>query len=396
MDTRLKPFNVARLSKALAPKKTKIGKAPVVPKAPKAPPKAKVPKPAPLPKPSKSNSIKVTKAKIVKSKAKMKPAKYMKMVAVKVKNGPKYALHKMVPQSLLVDANRLVVMRPTNQFFPIDSVFEERTLPDADNSEDALFEKQLRDVLSNILIKGTGFPPLMPQRHFTWLLVARRESGKSNLLNNIIKGGLVTYRVDARTEKLIKSKDQFFKKKILFAPTAGLDKSLDATSFDEIYRTKAEIENVIKEFVKNKARVPTLFVGDDVQGWCSHEANSIISWFATVNRHYGASLIISVQNLKQGLSPSIRNNLSDFTNFRIALESERRKMQDDIGADFITHYNMIDWNTQYQYMHMKVTKGPTLWYFQGVTPETIAHHEANISRLLDPSYATKWKLIGKG
>lgn len=365
----------------------RIARTPRTAKLPKATPKASV-------RTAKPKQPKTPKAPVPKVKN-VKP-KIFKPTTTKLKNGPKYALHKMVPQNLLVESTRLAVLRPTQAFHPISAALQERPVADPSEQEEKKFDKQLLSVINDVVKMGTGFAPLLPQRHFTCLLVARRESGKSNLINDLMKDGFITRRIHPQTNKVIVSAHQFFQQKILFSPTAGLDKSLDASSFDSIYRTKEDMERVIQAHVNNPRRKPTLFVGDDVQGWCSYEANSILSWFATVNRHYDASLLISVQNLKQGLSPTIRNNCSHFINFRIALESERRKMQEDIGADFMKHYDMIDWDVMFQYMVMVVTKGPTLWYFQGVTPQTIECKAKNVFSLLTPDHSTKWKLIGKG
>lgn len=259
--------------------------------------------------------------------------------------------------------------------------------PDEERQE-RLFQERVRSTILNIFNRGTGFGPLMPQGHFTWLIVARRMSGKSTLLNSLMKKHWVSMRVD-ENGNLIKSKDQFFKKKILCSPTAGRDKSLDASEFDLVYTTREEMEAVIQAIRDGPSNGSNnLLVLDDVQSWVDHSANSLVSWFATVNRHYGWSMAISVQNLRQGLSPSIRNNLSEFTTFKIPLAQERLKIQQDIGTNFMQAYDMVDWTKKYQYMHMKITKGPTTWYFQGVNDE-----DTSWGSLLMEDVNLQWKLL---
>lgn len=259
--------------------------------------------------------------------------------------------------------------------------------PDEERQE-RLFQERVRSTILSIYDRGTGFGPLMPQSNFTWLIVARRMSGKSTLLNSLMKKHWVSMRV--QDGELVKSKDQFFKKKILCSPTAGRDKSLDASEFDLVYTTREEMEGVIQAIRDGPSNGSNnLLVLDDVQSWVDHSANSLVSWFATVNRHYGWSMAISVQNLRQGLSPSIRNNLSEFTTFKIPLAIERLKIQQDIGTNFIDAYNLVDWEKKYQYMHMKITKGPTTWYFQGV------NQEESWNSLLSENVNLQWKLLAR-
>ena len=257
--------------------------------------------------------------------------------------------------------------------------------------EERRFQHKVRETLLDIYDRGTGFGPLMPQGHFTHLLVARRFSGKSTFLNAMMKAHWVSMRV-RKDGTLQKSEDQFFKIKVLCSPTAGKDKSLDHNEFTHVFTKREEMEALIQKIQDNPDKSQNgLLVLDDVQEWVNYQAHSLISWFCTVNRHYGWSVAISVQNLKQGLSPSIRNNLSQLTTFRIPLAAERKKIEEEIGSHFMQMYDMVDWSIKYQYCHLHITKGPTLWYFQGISKKPKNDNKS----LLTPNFNFSWKFIAR-
>lgn len=310
----------------------------------------------------------------------------------KVNKANRFTLHKLMPGHEAIDKLKLLTRFTERGHLETGRIDDDGDIfklhePSKDR-EEKLFQQKARSALLDIYDIGTGFGPTMPQSHFTWLIVARRFSGKSTLINSLIKKHLVSMRV--KDDKLVKSQLQFFKKKILCSPTAGKDKSLDSSEFDHIYKTKEQMEELIATIKNAGSANGMLIVLDDVQTWIDAQSNSLLSWFATVNRHYGCSLIISVQNLKQGISPSIRNNCSEFTTFKIANAGERLKIQQEIGANYIQMYDMVNWDTEYQYLHMKITKGPTMWFFQGIGDES-----KKPRGIMKPNYSLSWKFLGK-
>ena len=271
-----------------------------------------------------------------------------------------------------------------------DEVFQNRGVSkDVDAEEELIVQtrKQYEEFVDSSFKMGTGFGPTMPQAHFTWVMIARRFSGKSTLLNCLVKRHFVTKRI--KNDELVVSDLPFFSQIIFASPTAGLDKTIDLSDMSKIIKTKDEMCNWILDRMQNPNGVSTLLILDDVQRWFDYSANSVMDQFATVNRHFQVSIIISAQNLRQALSPSLRNNWTDFTTFCIPLEVERKKMQEDIGSDFNKFYDMVDWDIPHQYMHIKITSGPVLWYFQGLSEKQELTYLEKTN-----GYPFRWKLLG--
>lgn len=225
--------------------------------------------------------------------------------------------------------------------------------------------------LKQVNKRNTGFSVAWPQDHFSMVVVARRYSGKSTLIDKLVKEHLVSKRMDWNTRRLVHSDIQFFERKILFSPTAHRDTSLEADSFDEVYTRQEDLEVFIARY-KNAdegAQFPsTLIVMDDVSTWLDSQSHSLLHWFITVNRHYQCSIITVAHNLKNA-APSIRNNASEWILFRCKLDEEKKKIGEAFGTSFDIFYDQVDWSIDYNFLYMTLRKGPVTWFFEGRTKE---------------------------
>lgn len=225
-----------------------------------------------------------------------------------------------------------------------------------------------------------------PQSHFTMGCIASRFSGKSVLIDKLCSYHLVSRRFDLEKQKLVRSRKQFFERKILFAPTAFQDESLNHRVFDEVYTTRLDLEKFLAQYYRlppdKKSDLPsTLIVLDDVHRWLNHEAHSMMDWFVTSNRHYNCSIIAIAQNVKS-FAPSMRNNFSDLIMFRCRLDEERKKITAAFGTNFDSYYNIIDWNKKYNFIYMSIRKGPITWIFEGNPVkhrEDLMFHERDVT-----------------
>ena len=213
----------------------------------------------------------------------------------------------------------------------------------------------------------TGFSALWPQSHFSMLICARRYSGKSTLVSKCVKEQWVSWRMDWQTRKLVRSENQFFKKKILISPTAYRDSSIDISSFDEVYTSKQDFEDLMQKYKDARPGQEfesTLIVLDDIHTWLHFNTKSMIHWFITVNRHYDCSLAFLTHNIK-GSAPVIRNNASEYVVFRVAVEEELKRMEEAFGAKFEEFYNMVDWSKPFNFLYMTLRLGPKTYFYEG-------------------------------
>jgi len=185
--------------------------------------------------------------------------------------------------------------------------------------------------------------------HFTWLIPAKRFSGKSVLIQDLVKNRLVSRDPDGKVSKI-----QFFQKRILISPTAHLDQSLDAELFDEVITGdesladggRGMINDRIREIMMKqklgKQRKSMLLVMDDIMGMLGNTTADLINRFSSKNRHYEVSLLIAGQTFKM-FSPTLRTNTSHWCIFRVLNREERRKMFEELEG-MRQFYDKVDWD----------------------------------------------------
>lgn len=222
--------------------------------------------------------------------------------------------------------------------------------------------------LKKMIERCTGFSAVWPQDHFSMVVCARRRSGKTTFMDKLVKEHLVSYRMDHSNggHTLVRSKNQFFKKRILVSPTAFKEHGMDTSSFDEIFTSGAELNNFLVKYKNNPKEEfeNTLLVLDDTHSWLDHHSGSLILWFITVNRHYNCSVIAATHNIRS-LAPVIRNNASEWVLFRTRLDEELHKIQEAFGTSFEEHYNEVNWSEPFNFLYMTLRDGPTTWFFEG-------------------------------
>ena len=232
----------------------------------------------------------------------------------------------------------------------------------------ALFELFYTN-LNHLMTFNTGFSIPWPQSHFTWMMPSRRMSGKTTIVMKLLETHLRTRRYDLEAEKLVVSKKQFFDEILLFSPTAQRqDATINKRLFTRLIATQQEAEAELAKY-KNatpKEKFPSrLLVFDDCHSWFTHQAHSLMEWFVTANRHYNCSLIFLEQQF-HGVNPTIRNNLSEVTVFRVALQTELKAIEMGFGTRFMEFYDQVDWSKSYNFLHMTLRKGPKVVFYEGI------------------------------
>ena len=296
----------------------------------------------------------------------------------------------LIKPPTIVKSDRCEIIVPescaTGSDMTLEKIFKEKQL---------LIEymQQLRRVNK----RNTGFSIAWPQEHFSMLVVARRFSGKSTLIDKLVKEHLVSKRMDWDSKRLMRSELQFFERKVLFAPTARRDTSLDCTPFDEVYTTQADLEEFVAKYRhadENSEFKSTLIVMDDVHTWLDYKSNSAIHWFITVNRHYKCSIIIVAHNIG-GVAPSIRNNASEWILFRCKMDEELKKISEAFGTQFDDYYNRVDWSVDYNFLYMTLRRGPVTLFFEGRPKEGIPKDDMKKLSFNEQDVTIKMKYLGK-
>lgn len=197
--------------------------------------------------------------------------------------------------------------------------------------------------------------------HFTWVIPAKRRSGKTRLLRRLLKRDLVCK--SPITGKKRSRKKQFFQRRILVSPTSHLDKEVDRSLYDEVYDKKRDLLRLLRKFTRNKEENEnTLLVLDDVIGIVDHDSNAKINQFASRNRHYNVSLLIATQTYKS-VHPTLRINVSQWCFFRVLNKGEKKKIRDEIDG-YEQFEGAIPWKSRkFSFLYLVDMDGPrTLAY----------------------------------
>lgn len=213
--------------------------------------------------------------------------------------------------------------------------------------------------------RETGWNPIFGNGHFTWVFTAKRLSGKTTLLMKLIKEDLVTYGRTQSGKRIPVHKDrQFFQRKIFISPTALLDDTVERELFDEVYSTGGDVNAVIQRLEAGGEDNPhTLLVVDDIIGLINIYGDSAINRFATRNRHFHVSLILSCQVYLGTISPVVRVNTSHRIFFKVVNLKEREKIEKEVYA-FEKYYSMIDWKIKFNFMYIVELEGPRTLFFE--------------------------------
>lgn len=270
----------------------------------------------------------------------------------------------------------------------------------ADRMSQMMNEKKLTvqylNQLKLVVKRNTGFSVAWPQDHFSMVVVARRLSGKSTLINKLVQEHLVSKRMDIPSRRLVKSDVQFFTRRVLFKPTAYRDASLDISPFDDVFTTQTELESFISKYKAAKDDddfESTLVVMDDVSTWLDSQSHSLVHWFITVNRHFNCSIITVAHNIKNS-SPSIRNNASEWILFRCKLDEEKKKIEEAFGTSFEEYYDSVDWSVDYNFLYMTLRKGPVTWFFEGRPKEGLPK-TTRVMNFNEQDVSVNMKYLGK-
>jgi hypothetical protein len=211
----------------------------------------------------------------------------------------------------------------------------------------------------------TGWNPIFGNGHFTWVFTAKRLSGKTTLLMELIGKHLVTLGKTQSGKKMPVHKDrQFFQRRIFISPTAHLDNNVNKELFDEVYSTGGDVNTVIMRLEAGGENNPhTLLVIDDIIGLVNIHESSAINRFASRNRHYHVSLILSCQIYLGTISPAVRVNTSHRVFFKIVNLKEREKIEKEV-YQFEKYYGMIDWKTKFNFIYIVELEGPRTLFFE--------------------------------
>lgn len=227
-----------------------------------------------------------------------------------------------------------------------------------------------------------GFNPEMlpdPREGFMLGLVARRGSGKSFLIYNLLK-------------KFYKGCfDQIY----IFNPSYGNDMTLSPESLDlpeECFFDKIDpdfIQSVINKQVKQKKDYDNgdlrkkhldrvLFVFDDCisdPNFCSNKNTNILNTLAFKGRHFRTSTIVAVQ-IYNGLSKRFRVNVPNFIFFKTENQKERKAIIEEqgSGANEKKFEELFDYATADEY---------DFFFVYGTCPNKQMKYRRNIDNILE-------------
>ena len=185
------------------------------------------------------------------------------------------------------------------------------------------------DELAKSLVKiNDKIPEPLPKASFAMLILAQRNSGKTNLLINMLLQG---YK-------------GIFNNDFVFSPTVESDAKWSAiniseeqkfTEYDDEY-----LQSIIdfQELPENKKKF-ALVIFDDAVGLFGR--NSLIANFLTRARWYRISIIFSIQYTK-AISPLMRNNLTSVIIIGNMIKREElKKMGDILDPNFDIYYKQL-------------------------------------------------------
>ena len=189
-------------------------------------------------------------------------------------------------------------------------------------------------------------PEPLPPHAFLMGIVAPPRSGKSNLLMTVI-GASHMYGRDYFDEIYYFSPSQKFDETTRHL-LPKLDNVIQIDDMDQLERADVLVRSIMMQQAKEdlEERPNILMIFDDLAGML--EKNKTLQKLCTKYRHFGISIIISLQQFKS-IPVMIRNSLTCFLMFNIPSSKEFEKISDEILNRFPNGQELARDATQKRY-----------------------------------------------
>ena len=189
-------------------------------------------------------------------------------------------------------------------------------------------------------------PEPLPPHAFLMGIVAPPRSGKSNLLMTVI-GASHMYGRDYFDEIYYFSPSQKFDETTRHL-LPKLDNVIQIDDMDQLERADVLVRSIMMQQAKEdlEERPNILMIFDDLAGML--EKNKTLQKLCTKYRHFGISIIISLQQFKS-IPVMIRNSLTCFLMFNIPSSKEFEKISDEILDRFPNGQELARDATQKRY-----------------------------------------------
>lgn len=194
-------------------------------------------------------------------------------------------------------------------------------------------------------------PEPLPKVSFAMLILAQRQSGKTNLIINMLLQGYKSV----------------FHNVFVFSPTCHSDVKYNAIKLDDEKKfteyTDEYFQSIIdyQEMEENKNKFALVILDDCVGMW---NRNSLINSFITKARWYRISLIFSVQYTKS-ISPIIRNNITSCIIIGNQVKKEElKKIEEILPENFEKYYKQLKHNdvSKYNFIYINWERTPTTMF----------------------------------
>jgi hypothetical protein len=195
-------------------------------------------------------------------------------------------------------------------------------------------------------MKPETAPEPLPGACFLWGVTSPPRSGKSNMLMSII-GASHMYGRDYFDEIYMFSPSQKFDNTTRHV-LPKLENVIQIDNPDTLENADVLVKAIMKQQSEGdiEERPKILLIFDDMAG--TLEKNKALQKLCTKYRHYGISIIVSVQQYKS-IPVMIRNSMTCFTHFHIPNEKEYVKMNEEIHDRFPNGSELARMATQKRY-----------------------------------------------
>jgi hypothetical protein len=198
-------------------------------------------------------------------------------------------------------------------------------------------------------------PEPLPPHAFLWGVVAPPRSGKSNMLMSLI-GANHMYGRKYFSEIYYFSPSQNFDNTTRFV-LPKLDNVIQIDDMDQLENADILVKQIMvnqaKEDLEDRPKILMIF--DDMAG--TLEKNKTLQKLCTKYRHFGISIIVSVQQFKS-IPVMIRNSMTCFTMFNIPSSKEFEKISDEILDRFPNGQELARFATtkRYEFCFINIEK----------------------------------------
>lgn len=204
-------------------------------------------------------------------------------------------------------------------------------------------------------MKPDTAPEPLPPHPFLMGIVAPPRSGKSNLLMTLI-GASHMYGREYFQEIYVFSPSQCFDATTRYV-LPKLDNVIQIDDIDQLENADILVKSIMMSQSKEEPeeRPKVLCIFDDMAG--TLEKNKQLQKLCTKYRHYGISIIISLQQFKS-IPVMIRNSLTCFIMFNIPSSKEFEKISDEILDRFPNGQELAQYATKrrYEFMFANIEK----------------------------------------